>query len=432
MKNFHVGLPCLKLSLNPSTQTHNGRKARTCSVGCAWDEMNDKRKGKDRSIDHDLTENNVWLAGSTDIDMPQAIQKEIDRINAERAEYGKRKMRSDAISAIELIQKPPMDVMETLSREEQLELLKISDEVVESILHDWAPEWKTMATVIHFDEMGGRSPHPHKIFMPIARDGDGCPELNAKRDFNLKFFTFMNREYPVRMRERGFPVLNCKIYEDLTEEEKEQHKEEKKDYGLEGYEYKKKKSAEQEEQIKANDRIIEGQTETISSQEDRIVSNNATLSRQREENQELGIRIMSKKQVMELPEPRKSFDGYYKIPITEYRSLMATAGQVDEYKKRYDAYIAALNEKENELDRRSAALDQREAEMEKKSRLPLKERLELGPLRLLKKSVEWLVKQPFVPDIVRKLLDKALNGEDLSQNKGLEFLERQRIKEIAR
>ena len=95
-------------------------------------------------------------------------------------------------------------------------------------------------------------------------------------------------------------------------------------------------------------------------------------------------------------------------------------------------YIVALNEKENELDRRSAALDQREAEIEKKSRLPLKERLELGPLRLLKKSVEWLVKQPFVPDIVRKLLDKALNGEDLSQNKGLEFLERQRIKEIAR
>jgi len=84
-------------------------------------------------------------------------------------------------------------------------------------------------------------------------------------------------------------------------------------------------------------------------------------------------------------------------------------------------YIVALNEKENELDRRSAALDQREAEIEKKSRLPLKERLELGPLRLLKKSVEWLVKQPFVPDIVRKLLDKALNGEDLSQNKGLEF-----------
>ena len=90
-----------------------------------------------------------------------------------------------------------------------------------------------------------------------------------------------------------------------------------------------------------------------------------------------------------------------------------------------------MNEKENELDRRSVALDQREAEIEKKSRLPLKERLELGPLRLLKKSVEWLVKQPFVPDIVRKLLDKALNGEDLSQNKGLEFLERQRIKEIA-
>ncbi len=61
-----------------------------------------------------------------------------------------------------------MEVLENMSREEQIEFLKASDEVVESILHDWSPEWKTLATVIHFDEMGGKSSHPHKIFMPIA------------------------------------------------------------------------------------------------------------------------------------------------------------------------------------------------------------------------------------------------------------------------
>lgn len=108
MQGFHVGLPFLKLSLNPSTQKHNGKAAKTCSVKCAWDEMNDKRKGKDKTIDHSLTKNNIWLTGSSEMDMEQVIQTEIDRINAIRAESGKRKMRCDAVSAIEMIQKPPM------------------------------------------------------------------------------------------------------------------------------------------------------------------------------------------------------------------------------------------------------------------------------------------------------------------------------------
>ena len=91
-----------------------------------------------------------------DHDGAGVIQAEIDRINGERAEYGKRKMRVDAVSAIELIQKPPMELMETLTREEQIKLLEVSDEVTESILHDWKLDWNPIATVIHFDEFGGK------------------------------------------------------------------------------------------------------------------------------------------------------------------------------------------------------------------------------------------------------------------------------------
>ena len=110
MQSFHVGLPCLKLSLSPSTQKHHGKAAKTCSVGDAWKEMNDEREGRDKTIDHELTKDNVWLCGNTDMDLEQVVQSEIDMINSERAEFGKRKMRVDAISAIELIQKPPMEV----------------------------------------------------------------------------------------------------------------------------------------------------------------------------------------------------------------------------------------------------------------------------------------------------------------------------------
>ena len=280
---FHVGLPFLKLSLNPSTQKHNGKAAKTCSVSSAWDEMNDKRRGRDKSIDHDLTKDNVWICGNSDMDLEEVIQAEIDRINQERADQGKRKLRKDAVSAIEMIQKPPMEYMMTLTREEQTKLLRDSDEVVESIFHDWAPEWKTLATVIHYDEFGGRSGHPHKIFMPIARDDDGCRVLNAKRDFNLQFFTFMNREYPARMREKGYPVLDCQIYEDMNEQEREAHNEKKKDYGLEGYEFKLKKLTEQEARIKENEDVIAGQDDIVNRQQKMIIQNNSILSSQDDE-----------------------------------------------------------------------------------------------------------------------------------------------------
>ena len=116
MQSFHVGLPCLKLSLSPSTQKHHGKAAKTCSVGDAWKEMNDEREGRDKTIDHELTKDNVWLCGNTDMDLEQVVQSEIDMINSERAEFGKRKMRVDAVSAIELIQKPPQIRPEDLRR----------------------------------------------------------------------------------------------------------------------------------------------------------------------------------------------------------------------------------------------------------------------------------------------------------------------------
>ena len=248
-KSFSVGLPCMKLSLNPSNQKHNGKAAKTCSVGSAWEEMSDKRRGKDKSIDKDLTENNVWLIGDTDIDMVGVVQAEVDAISAERKEHGKRALRKDTVSAIEMIEKVPVEVMMELSREEQIELLKISNEVYEELLHEWAPEWKTQVAVIHFDEWGGKSPHTHRIVTTTTTDENGIHNMNAKQDFNLKFFTFINTNYPKRMRERGIPVKDCQSYEQMTEEEKVEHKEKKKEYGVDAVTYKIKKAVELDDKI---------------------------------------------------------------------------------------------------------------------------------------------------------------------------------------
>ena len=69
-------------------------------------------------------------------------------------------------------------------------------------MKDWKPDWITVAQVIHFDELGGKAPHIHRIVVPLTKDKDGVLAFNAKAEFNLKFFTFVNTEYPKRMRQK--------------------------------------------------------------------------------------------------------------------------------------------------------------------------------------------------------------------------------------
>ena len=182
---MHVGLPCMKLSLSPSTQKHNGKKAGTCSVKAAWDEMRDVRRGRDETIDRSMTDQNVWLCGSTDMDLEAEIQKYIDQVNVDKKAHGKRVLRCDAVTGIEMIEKPPMEYMEKLSREEQIRFLRASSDVMDQILKDWKPDWITVAQVIHFDEFGGKAPHTHRIVVPLTKDKNGVLAFNAKAEFNL-------------------------------------------------------------------------------------------------------------------------------------------------------------------------------------------------------------------------------------------------------
>lgn len=159
------------------------------------------------------------------------------------------------------------------------------------------------------------------------------------------------------MREYGYPVLDCKIYEDMTEEQRIEHKENKKDYGLEGYEYKQKKTAEQETQIKANEQTLSVISQDIvKAKKDlnitnaKIAEDKTAIEKQKEESKELGVRILSKKQVLELPDPPKTLDGkHYKVPVTEYNNVKATAGQVNEIKKDYEKRKAAVDKREKLL-----------------------------------------------------------------------------------
>lgn len=126
----------------------------------------------------------------------------------------------------------------------QIRFLKDSGDTMDQIMKEWNPNWITMARVLHFDEFDGKFPHAHRIVVPLTKDKDGLLSFNAKAEFNLEFFTFVNKEYPQRMRERGYTVEDCKIYEEMTPKEKEEHRQSKEEHGVEGFEIKRRKNAE--------------------------------------------------------------------------------------------------------------------------------------------------------------------------------------------
>ena len=127
--------------------------------------------------------------------------------------------------------------------------------------------------------------------------------------------------------------------------------------------------------------------------------------------------------MLDLPEPDTTFDGkYYKIPKKEYRRVLATAKQADVIKRNNEVVEKRLNERES-------ALNRREADIEKKRKLPMKEQMELAVLRKLRESVEWLANHPMIPQTIRRLLERALGGEELVKTMGREQPERKQEKQ---
>ncbi len=121
----------------------------------------------------------------------------------------------------------------------------------------------------------------------------------------------------------------------------------------------------------------------------------------RSKNREIEVRILTKKQVMALPEPEKTLGGKFKVEPQEYRDLKATALRV-----------GTVDAREQKLDQREQRLQQMKEEIEGKKKLPVKEQLELFQLRKLKEIVVKLVDR--LPEgFIKRVLIESLRGRDL-------------------
>lgn len=246
-----VGIPVMKCSLNPSNTINKktGRKSKTCPVDLAWQEMNDERIGRDMDIDHDMTHLNVWMEGSSSDDVVQIVQNKIDKINQIKRENGKRALRKDAVSVIEVIEKPNIEYMSELTYEEKVKFLNHSHDTFKQLIHEWNPNWTILESVQHHDEFGGLSAHNHNLIMLTTEDDKGLPTMNAFKEVNLKFYSYINKNYPKMMRKRGYEVEDVRTYDMLSEEEKMERKLNPKEHGVDSYTYKKRKKEEMEQQL---------------------------------------------------------------------------------------------------------------------------------------------------------------------------------------
>ena len=241
----------MKCSLNPSNTVNKktGKKSQTCPVDLAWQEMNDERIGRDMDIDHDMTHLNVWMEGNSSDDVVQIVQNKIDEINRIKRENGKRALRKDAVSVVEIIEKPNIEYMSELNYEEKVKFLNDSHDTFKQLIHEWNPNWTILESVQHHDEFGGLSAHNHNLIMITTEDDKGLPTMNAFKEVNLKFYSFMNKNYPKMMRERGYEVEDVRTYDMLTEEEKMERKLNPQQHGVDSYTYKKRKKEEMEQQL---------------------------------------------------------------------------------------------------------------------------------------------------------------------------------------
>lgn len=246
-----VGIPVMKCSLNPSNTVNKktGKKSKTCPVDLAWQEMNDERIGRDMDINHDMTSLNVWMEGNSSDDVVQIVQSKIDEINHIKRENGKRALRKDAVSVVEIIEKPNIEYMSELNYEEKVKFLNNSHDTFKQLIHEWNPNWTILESVQHHDEFGGLSAHNHNLIMLTTEDDKGLPTMNAFKEVNLKFYSYINKNYPKMMRERGYEVEDVRTYDMLTDEEKMERKLNPQQHGVDSYTYKKRKKEEMEQEL---------------------------------------------------------------------------------------------------------------------------------------------------------------------------------------
>ena len=203
---IRVGIPILKLSKNGKSTNRKGNAKKIALEGLS------ERYSKDKDLDKTKSKNNIYFGFDSGEKLYNYWE---ENANNHRDKLG-RKLRADAVIGYTLIIKPDMEGMENIKNKDLF--LKDSIEVITDILnnHDLVVD----AAAIHKDEV---NEHVHLF----GHDN----EYKAGKKINLSLYTDFNKEYPKRMREKGYDVEDMSVYDvdkvkDMSEDEKQEYKNE--------------------------------------------------------------------------------------------------------------------------------------------------------------------------------------------------------------
>lgn len=196
---WKVGITTLKLTNQRSKKSRTKRTGYLRAVVC---EGLKERWGKDEDIDRNLSHYNTYTGITSGVELAENMTKEAAEYSAQRKAAGGRALRADAAIGWAMILKPPAEIINTMSPEQQVKFFEDSDKILVDIMGND----NIRATALHRDE---QAPHKHYYGMGYTKSGELCVD----KVINPKLYKQLNQEYPRLMREMGWDIEDCTVYD---------------------------------------------------------------------------------------------------------------------------------------------------------------------------------------------------------------------------
>lgn len=224
-----VGMPMFALKASAKAckskrgRGKNGTGKHAAPLRQIVEEAGEERYSRTKTFDPSRTPlNGHYGKYASGVEAADAMLAEAQAYSDAQVAAGGKKLRKDAVLAVNLIVKPHGDWMNQQPRAEQERFLDDAHMVLVEmgVMPEQPEQWER-----HRDEA---VLHDHYTWM--AYDANG--KLAGSKLVDVKMFNRLNAEFPQRMRELGWPVDNLTIdpaeYAQMSDEEKAVYNEERK------------------------------------------------------------------------------------------------------------------------------------------------------------------------------------------------------------
>ena len=206
-----VGLPFIKMSASPARQSRQKTK-RTAKTSAILMEACSERFSQSETLDRTRSHLNEYAApegvrAASGVDVLRWYDEQALKYTLGEVEAGRRKPRKDLVIAYGVIFKPPKDMADRMTADERRRFFADSIDAFNEVMCADGRNAPLRTWQIHNDE---GVPHMHAQGIPLNADG----RYDAKHVLNAKTFGAWNRDWPEKMRARGWAdVENMAVYD---------------------------------------------------------------------------------------------------------------------------------------------------------------------------------------------------------------------------